>query len=119
MIFGEFMVFSSLEFLFLFLPIGLSTVYIAPRRFRNAAILFVSLVFYAWGGLFHLPLMLLCIAVNFALGILIFSASGKALLGVFFLSHSHKKYHLFSQKNVDFCKLNITFNRLIVVVAEF
>lgn len=44
------MVFSSLFFLFLFLPIFLAAYYATPERYRNATALAGSLIFYAWGA---------------------------------------------------------------------
>ncbi len=44
------MVFSSVLFLTLFLPVALLLCAAAPGRLRNAAALLVSLVFYAWGA---------------------------------------------------------------------
>jgi len=44
------MVFSSLFFLFLFLPVFLAVYYVTPERHRNATALAGSLVFYAWGA---------------------------------------------------------------------
>ena len=44
------MVFSSLTFLFLFLPVVLGAYYAAPVRWRNAVALAGSAVFYAWGA---------------------------------------------------------------------
>ena len=44
------MVFSSLIFLSLFLPIFLITYYIVPRRCKNAFALLSSLFFFAWGA---------------------------------------------------------------------
>ena len=43
------MLFSSLPFLFYFLPCALGLYFLAPRRLKNAALLLCSLVFYAWG----------------------------------------------------------------------
>lgn len=43
------MVFSSLLFLFRFLPAVLILYYIAPRKLRNVILLLFSLFFYAWG----------------------------------------------------------------------
>ena len=43
------MYFSSLLFLFVFLPIVLAVYYIVPRKFRNAFLLLANLVFYGWG----------------------------------------------------------------------
>jgi len=44
------MVFSSVTFLFFFLPAVLIVYYLTPRRFRNTLLLAASLVFYAWGA---------------------------------------------------------------------
>ena len=43
------MVFSSLLFLFRFLPAVLLLYYIAPRKIRNLVLFLFSLLFYAWG----------------------------------------------------------------------
>ena len=43
------MVFSSLLFLFRFLPAVLILYFLAPRRWRNLVLLLFSLAFYAWG----------------------------------------------------------------------
>ena len=43
------MLFSSLPFLFYFLPCALGLYFLAPRRLKNAALLLCSLMFYAWG----------------------------------------------------------------------
>jgi len=52
------MVFSSLLFLFRFLPIMLIVYYCTPRRFRNAVLFGGSLVFYAWGEPVYIVLIL-------------------------------------------------------------
>ena len=43
------MVFSSLPFLFGYLPLTLLAYFITPLRWRNAVLLVVSLIFYGWG----------------------------------------------------------------------
>ena len=43
------MVFSSLTFLFAFLPIVLIGYYLLPKKAKIGFLLFASLVFYAWG----------------------------------------------------------------------
>ena len=63
------MVFSSLLFLFRFLPIILFIYFIVPKRFRNA-ILF-SLIFYAWGEPIYVVLMLFSTVVDYTHGILV------------------------------------------------
>ncbi len=52
------MVFSSLLFLFAFLPVALIGTYLAPRRARNAVLFAFSLFFYAWSEPRYLLLML-------------------------------------------------------------
>ena len=63
------MVFSSLLFLFRFLPIMLVVYYCTPRRFRNAVLFGGSLVFYAWGEPVYIILMLFSAAFNYVMGI--------------------------------------------------
>ena len=43
------MVFSSIEFLFVFLPLTLLVYYIVPHKIRNLVLLLFSLLFYGWG----------------------------------------------------------------------
>ena len=43
------MLFSSVPFLFYFLPAALLLYFLVPRRLKNAALLLASLFFYAWG----------------------------------------------------------------------
>ena len=62
------MVFSSMTFLFVFLPLLLAAYYLLPARaraWRNGVLLAFSLFFYAYGGPPFLLLMLLSIAVNY------------------------------------------------------
>lgn len=62
------MVFSSLLFLFRFLPAVLILYYIAPRRIRNTVLLLFSLFFYAWGEPRYVFLMLFSITMDFTIG---------------------------------------------------
>lgn len=61
------MLFSSLEFLFLFLPLFLLAYFAAPLRHRKAILILGSLVFYTLGDPRALPFLALSVAVNFAL----------------------------------------------------
>jgi alginate O-acetyltransferase complex protein AlgI len=61
------MVFSSITFLFYFLPVVLLLYFVLP--WRNAVLLLASLAFYAWGDLAHLPILLVYIVVNWAAGL--------------------------------------------------
>lgn len=65
------MVFSSLIFLFLFLPVTLLIYYISPMRLRNAILLAASLIFYAWGEPVYIVLMIFSTVFDYVNGILI------------------------------------------------
>ncbi|WP_163857235.1 MBOAT family O-acyltransferase [Paenibacillus elgii] len=65
------MVFSSLIFLFLFLPLTLVVYYVSPAGLRNAVLLFVSLVFYAWGEPVYIVIMVFSTLFDYANGLLI------------------------------------------------
>jgi alginate O-acetyltransferase complex protein AlgI len=59
------MLFSSLAFLFYFLPAVLLTYYLFPCFGRNAVLLFFSLLFYAWGGTGLTLLLITSVTINF------------------------------------------------------
>ena len=64
-----FLVFSSIEFLLFFLPIFLIIYSITPKRIKNMTLLSGSLIFYAYGELKFLPLLLLSIVMNYFFGL--------------------------------------------------
>ena len=63
------MLFSSLEFLFLYLLITLPLYFIAPMNLRCAVLLLVSLVFYGWSEPLFVLLMIFTIAIDYLLGL--------------------------------------------------
>ncbi len=65
------MVFSSISFLFFFLPAVLIGYYLVPRRVRNAWLLIASLLFYTWGAGWIVLVLIGSIALNgvFGLGV--------------------------------------------------
>lgn len=65
------MVFSSILFLFVYLPVVLAVYYIVPARYRNLWLFIVNLVFYGWGEPVYILLMVFSIALNYAAGLLI------------------------------------------------
>ncbi len=65
------MLFSSLVFLFMFLPLVLGVYYLLPRRCRNVFLLAANLVFYWFGEPAFVLLMVFSIIINFAGGLLI------------------------------------------------
>ncbi|SDE81884.1 alginate O-acetyltransferase complex protein AlgI [Paenibacillus sp. cl6col] len=65
------MVFSSLIFLYFFLPITLLIYFITPNQLRNAILIVASLVFYAWGEPVYIFLMLFSTVIDYVYGLLI------------------------------------------------
>jgi len=68
------MIFSSPVFLFGFLPLALLFYYISPRLLKNITLLIASLIFYAWGEVFYLAVLLVSIISNYCFGLLIHQA---------------------------------------------
>ena len=62
------MLFSSLEFLYLFLPFTLLLYFLCPLRWRNGVLLGVSLIFYGSGEPIYVFLMILTVAADFVFG---------------------------------------------------
>ena len=62
------MVFSSLLFLFYFLPAVLVVYFLVPRRFKNVVLLVFSLAFYGWGEPVYVLLMVFSILMDYSLG---------------------------------------------------
>lgn len=65
------MIFSSVLFMSIFLPITLGIYFIAPRKWRNLVLFIASLVFYAWGEPVYVVLMLFSTVVDYTHGILL------------------------------------------------
>lgn len=64
------MLFSSVPFLYYFLPLVLAVYFLTPARFRNAVLLLASLIFYAWGEPKYVLLMLASILSGYGFGLL-------------------------------------------------
>ena len=65
------MVFSSLVFMFIYLPAVIAVYYISPLRWRNLWLFIVNLVFYGWGEPVYILLMLLSIVINYVSGLIV------------------------------------------------
>ena len=63
------MVFSSIPFLYYFLPAVLAVYFLTPRKGKNAVLLLASLIFYGWGELRLLPLMAFTILLCYVCGL--------------------------------------------------
>src|SRR5215207_3151342 len=70
------MVFSSITFLFFFLPAVIVGYYVIPRPGRNLFLLMASLLFYTWGAGAIVLVLLASIAANDVMGLAVERASG-------------------------------------------
>lgn len=61
------MVFNSFAFLLLFMPVTVGLFWLSKEKYRKCLLLIFSLIFYAWGDIRALPIILLSILVNYAL----------------------------------------------------
>ena len=59
------MLFSSLTFLFVFLPVTLLLYYLSPKNWKNSVLLLISILFFAWGGVSYTLLFIGSIFLNF------------------------------------------------------
>ena len=65
------MIFSSLTFLFVYLPLTLTVYFLAPLKWRNFVLLLVSLFFYGWGEPVYIVIMFLSILIDYTHGLLV------------------------------------------------
>ena len=103
------MVFSSVLFLFRFLPIFMICYFLVPRKMKNLVLFLGSLVFYAWGEPLWVLLLVFSATANYLFGLLIEKYRGKAgaktalvsslvlNLGLLFLF----KYSAFTAENIN------------------
>ena len=82
------MVFSSLVFIFVFLPITLFIYYLSPRKLKNLVLLISSLIFYAWGEPIYIFLMIFTTVFSYVSAILInkYKSKKTSSLAIFILS---------------------------------
>ncbi len=73
------MLFSSITFLYYFLPLTLIIYFLVPRKAKNLFLLTASLFFYAWGEPRYVVIMAISVIINYFLGIGIEHFRGKAL----------------------------------------
>ena len=80
--------FSSLPFLFGFLPITLAIYFAVPLRWRNLALLLTSLVFYGWGEPIYISIMVLSILIDYTHGLLVEKYRSRDKLARWFVAES-------------------------------
>ncbi|MGN0670311.1 MAG: MBOAT family protein, partial [Oscillospiraceae bacterium] len=78
------MVFSSLTFLFAFLPAVLLVYFAVPRQGKNAVLFLFSLLFYAWGEPIYVLLMVFSTVLDYTCGRLVekFRGTKKQKIGL-------------------------------------
>lgn len=65
------MVFSSITFLYFFLPAVLLIYYISPKKIKNIVLLLSGLFFYAWGEPVYVVIMIFSSFIDYAAGLII------------------------------------------------
>lgn len=65
------MLFSSMLFLWLFLPVVFVSYYLIKKEYRNVLLLISSIIFYAWGGVSYTLIMFSSIIINYIFALLI------------------------------------------------
>lgn len=77
------MLFSSIPFLYYFLPIVVLVYFLSPKALKNSVLLLASLFFYAWGEPKYVLLMIATILIGYGSGLLINAFRGRVLSRLF------------------------------------
>ena len=77
------MLFSSITFLYFFIPAMLILYFAVPFKLKNTVLLIFSLFFYAWGGVKYALFMMLAIILGYGFGLLIEKFRGNKLSKLF------------------------------------
>ena len=86
------MVFSSMTFLWIFLPLLCGIYFISKEKYRNTILLIFSLVFYSWGEPKYIIVMLSSIIINYILGLILDKVRNK----------KEKEYNINIINNIQF-----------------
>lgn len=65
------MVFNSMVFLWIFLPLCLISYFLIKDKYKNLLLVLLSLIFYAWGETKYIILLLITIIINYGMALLI------------------------------------------------
>lgn len=106
------MIFSSLVFLFAFLPVVLIFYYLSNNKLKNLVLLLASLFFYAWGEPKYVFLMLGSICVNYIFGLKVASdkVSEKKLWLIIAVIFNISLLGVFKYSNFFIDNINSVFN---------
>lgn len=79
------MVFTSISFIYYFLPLLLICYFVVPKKFRNIILLMFSVLFYFYGEPKYILLMLIEVLISYVVGLLIGKYKNKNILiiGIF------------------------------------
>ena len=123
------MVFSSLTFLFIFLPILCLLYFIIPKKWikiKNILLLIFSLLFYAWGEPKYIILMLVTVLISYIFGLIINHTKNTKLRTTWFItsiiliisSLIYFKYTNFLISNINsIFKLNISIKNIVLPIG--
>lgn len=108
------MVFSSILFIFKFLPLALGIYFLTPTRYKNLSLLLLSLFFYSWGEPKYFPIMISSILLDFFISKSIYTYQNnrtlcKKLL-LFSLTFNLGMLFFFKYSNFFIINLNEIFN---------
>lgn len=104
------MIFSSILFMFIYLPVTLAVYYFVPLKARNAVLFAVSLIFYGWGEPVYVFLMLASITLNYFSGLLVekYRSEPKKVRLILGLNVALNLAGLFFFKYYDFFAANLS-----------
>lgn len=114
------MIFSSLLFIFWFIPIFFGVYYLVPEKLKNTVLFVGSIIFYAWGEPTYLILIFVSILVNFIAGLLMEKVTAKKLILILALCFDFGmlmifKYSGFFVQNINsFFSLNLPIPKLVL-----
>lgn len=106
------MLFSSLTFLFVFLPVTIGLYFLVKDKYKNYVLLIMSLIFYAWGEPKYIVLMVLSIVVNYFLALIISRSKSGVKRFTLWVAVILNIGTLFAFKYLDFAinNINLAFN---------
>lgn len=105
------MIFSSVIFLFLFLPVFLALYFISPIKYRNVTLLLFSILFYSWGEKLIVFVMLGSTVLDFFAAQII--ESGKKKIGLFISILANLGFlFFFKYSNFTFDNFNLLLDKL-------
>ena len=105
------MLFSSLTFLFCFLPATVGLYYLVRRELRNIVLLLASIFFYAWGEPKYLPVIFTTITISYIGAIVVEPFKWKKLLLALFILLDLSLLFYFKYTNFFLENLNLIFHK--------